>query len=172
MREKFTISNLDPRAYKLIWGFCAFGFIFIGIIVMLAGVIDKPGKPWEVLLGLLILAIGFVIPLGLARLAKTEVQFDGMYISHRCPIRNIKIDLQKVKSVDYRYENVYKSIYDAVCIDFLFYDESTITLTDSVPKEYAEDLIKGDHSEVPLLLMYDDIISTYPDKAVRQESAE
>ncbi len=68
--------------------------------------------------------------------------------------------------VDYRYESVNESVYDAVYLDFLFDDDNTITFTDAVPKE-VESLVKGSHTGVPLLLLYDDIICTFPDKAGR-----
>ncbi len=166
MRESFTITNLDPVGYRFIRRFSAISFMFVCIIVMIAGKVYMPGNYWKIPVALLFLGLGIILPLVSARVAKAQVQFDGMYISHRCPLRYIKIDLRKVKRVGYRYESVNESAYDAVYLDFLFDDDNTITFTDAVPKE-AESLVKGSHTGVPLLLLYDDIICTFPDKAGR-----
>ena len=58
-------------------------------------------------------------------------------------------------------------VYSKAPISEPFYvDDNTITFTDAVPEE-AESLVKGSHTRVPLLLLYDDIICTFPDKAGR-----
>ena len=134
MRDRFTITNIDPAGYRFICRFSVISFMLVGVLVLIAGRVDKP--------------LGIIVPLVSRCAAKAEVQFDGRYISHRCPLRDIRIDLQEVKSVDCRGE------CGAVYIDFLFFDESTITFTDD--------------SGVSLLLLYDDIINAYPDKVVRK----
>ena len=163
--ERFTISNLDPLGYRFIRRFSEFGFALVGITAIIAGVINKPGKPWTVLAGLLFASLGILFPLVSARAAKAEVQFDGKYISHRSLLRTLKIDIQEIKSVDYRHESVSNHACDAVYLDIIYYDESTITFTDSVPKCDVEHCINGNYSGNPLLSLYDDIINTYPDKA-------
>lgn len=147
MRDRFTITNIDPAGYRFIRRFSVISFMLVGVFVLIAGRIDKLDNYWKIPFALLIMILGIILPLVSRCAAKTQVQFDGRYISHRCPLRNIRIDLQEVKSVDCRGE------CGAVYIDFLFFDESTITFTDS---------------GVPLLLLYDDIINAYPDKTVRK----
>ena len=146
MRDRFTISNIDPEGYRFIRRFSVISFMLVGVFVMIAGRVDNLDNCWKIPFALLIMILGIIIPLVSKCAAKAQVQFDGRYISHRCPLRNMRIDLREVKNVDCRCG------CGAVYIDFLFYDESTITLTDS---------------DVPLLLLYDDIINAYPDKAVR-----
>ena len=50
------------------------------------------------------------------------------------------------------------------------FNRREILLTETVPKEDTDRLIKGDRSFVPLLVMYDDIAEKYPDK-VKQNKA-
>ena len=147
MRDRFTITNIDPAGYSFICRFSAISFILVGVLVLIAGRVDKPDNYWKIPFALFIMSLGIILPLVSKCAAKAQVQFDGRYISHRCPLRDIRIDLREVKSVDCRGE------CGAVYIDFLFFDESTITFTDS---------------DVQLLLLYDDIINAYPDKAVRK----
>lgn len=148
MRDRFTITNIDPAGYRFICRFSVISFMLVGVLVLIAGRVDKPDNCWKIPFALLIMILGIIVPLVSRCAAKAEVQFDGRYISHRCPLRDIRIDLQEVKSVDCRGE------CGAVYIDFLFFDESTITFTDD--------------SGVSLLLLYDDIINAYPDKVVRK----
>ncbi len=97
-----------------------------------------------------------------------DLEYDGLSIRYKSSSGDKTIDLMKVRSVKYGAERGYptRGRRSYIYLEFVGYDtsENTVRLYDRVYEREIDRLMSGEHSGYPLLLMYDDIITKYPDK--------
>ena len=160
--EPFKISNMSPTAFNWISYLSASVFGLLGIFMFFFGLTKK--IYFFNVAGLVSVMFAFVLPFVLMGLARTTVDFDGTTVTTSSIFKKREILLQDVKCISYEFETCYRSYNNAIHIDLDLNDNLTVTLTDMVPKEDTDRLVKGDHSFVPLLVMYDVIAEKYPDK--------
>ena len=160
--EPFKISNMSPTAFNWISYLSASVFGLLGIFMFFFGLTKK--IYFCNVAGLVSVMFAFVLPFVLMGLARTTVDYDGTTLTTSSIFKKREILLQDVKCISYEFETCYRSYNNAIHIDLDLNDNLTVTLTDMVPKEDTDRLVKGDHSFVPLLVMYDVIAEKYPDK--------
>lgn len=97
-----------------------------------------------------------------------DVDYDGMCIRYKTSSGEKVIELTKVKSVKYGVIEGYpfrgKRSYIYLEFENINSGEKPVRLYDYVPDKEMEKVMNGFYSGYPLLLMYDDIITKYPDK--------
>ncbi|MBQ8982667.1 MAG: hypothetical protein IJ079_03685 [Lachnospiraceae bacterium] len=175
MERQFKITNIHPAFNGVIW-FASF-LIFFGILApVLVTTIHSKTVTNVTMLILGILTI--VIPILLFAVIRTDVYYDGRYIRLRSFFRKNQIDLQKVKTIDYRLDRgISRNHKYCIRLEFVFQDgiegeAHTVILQDSAYIDEMDKLIKGDHTDYPLLQLFDDIVVLYPDKKVQNEKGE
>jgi len=170
----FKISNI-PDSFS---GF----LIFISVLLFICGGGVLLASSYSVLpewtLGpfvLLILVLGFGSPFMVMAGMKTNVSYDGKHVKLKSFFNKSEINLEHVKSVRYWHERgTGRSPVDNIVLEFTLFpqpeekEEEIVTLYTDLSRNDSESdldkLIKGDHSSVPLLQLYDDIVELYPDK--------
>lgn len=160
--EKFTISNMSPNAFNWIAYACAAVFGITGVGLFFEGMTHKTSL--HSALGVVLIILAFVLPAVFMGLARTKVEYDGTTIETSSLLKKREIILQDIKRISFEFETCYRSSNNAVCLYVELQDGSDVSLTDTVPKDETDRLVKGDHSSVPLLVMYDAIAEKYPDK--------
>ena len=97
-----------------------------------------------------------------------DLEYDGLYIRYKSSSGDKTIDLMKIRSIKYGFEKGYptRGRRSYIYLEFVGYDtsENPVRLYDRVYGREIDRLMSGEHSGYPLLLMYDDIITKYPDK--------
>ena len=179
----FKISNM-PDSYTTT-------LVFISIIVFLVGGIGAVYSlitAFEIpdaivaILVLIIVILGFGTPFLVGAGLAAEIDYDGKHIRIDSFFKKQEIDLEHVKSITYRHESGSgRYRVDGIMMEFTLYGDSedpgaveeTVSLYDSLrgdeERTDIDKLIKGDHSDFPLLMMYDDIIGRYPDKKAPED---
>ena len=118
---------------------------------------------------LLIIMAAYGIPYFILVRTMYDVDYDGLKVRYKTFSGEKTIDLMKVKSVKYGLKKGFqmrgKRNYIYLEFESSGNSEKPIILYDYVPEKDIEKRMNGDHTEYPLLLMYDDIVSKYPDKA-------
>ena len=160
--EKFTISNMSPNAFNWIAYACAAVFGITGVGLFFEGMTHKTSL--HSALGVVLIMLAFVLPFVFMGLARTSVEYDGATVKTSSLLKKREIILQDIKQISYEFETCYRSSNNAVCLYVELQDGPDVLLTDTVPKDETDRLVKGDHSPVPLLVMYDAIAEKYPDK--------
>lgn len=182
--KKFKISNM-PDSYT---AFLISGSIVVFIVgggLLLSGAAISGSLP-EALIGILaivLIILGFGMPFLVSAGMKAEITYDGKHIKVNSVLKKQEIDLEHVKSITYWHEpGSGRHRVDGITVEFTFYkgeddEEKTIELYDTLgsgddDRTDIDKLIKGDHSDFPLLLLYDDIIEMYPDKKAEEDKEE
>ena len=182
--KKFKISNM-PDAYKT---FLIPGSIMVFIVgggLTLYSLGFSASIP-DVLIGwiaFILIILGFGTPFLICAGMKAEITYDGKHIKVNSVLKKQEIDLEHVKSITYWHEpGSGRHRVDGITVEFTFYkgeddEEKTIELYDTLgsgddDRTDIDKLIKGDHSDFPLLLLYDDIIEMYPDKKAEEDKEE
>jgi hypothetical protein len=173
--EKFKISNVPAGIDSFIW----FGSVMLFLVVggaILGSIIPKGISVGAGFAVLVILA--FTAPFLLYYALKTEVEFDGKFIRLKSLFKKWEIDLQKVEKAVYELETYpSRSGSQSIVLTFRYYGNTegyneTEVLYDTVSREDLPKLVKGDHSDCPLLLLYDEIIGMYPEKCEVSEETD
>ena len=174
MKEQFKIANTGPS-------FGGFAF-FISALVFGCGAVGSMGFMEEApaLAGTLCFTcvlLFFAAPLGIMAGLKMTVDYDGKYVRTKNLFGKGEVNLDHIETVSYHFENAgYKDTGGYIFVELepfkTYEDEDITTLLDHVSNDQMDDLIKGDHSEVALLMMYDDIIARYPDKAEKKDKKQ
>ncbi len=118
---------------------------------------------------MIVIIFAFILPFTVYCLARTAVDYDGTSIRTRSLVKRRESLQSDIESISYEFETCYRSFSNAVNINLVLADRTEIMLTDTVPKEDTDRLIKGDRSFVPLLAMFDDIAGKYPDKVKQND---
>jgi hypothetical protein len=182
--KKFKISNM-PDSYT---AFLIPGSIMVFIVgggLTLCSLGLSAYIP-DVLIGwiaFILIILGFGTPFLICAGMKAEITYDGKHIKVNSVLKKQEIDLEHVKSITYWHEpGSGRHRVDGITVEFTFYkgeddEEKTIELYDTLgsgddDRTDIDKLIKGDHSDFPLLLLYDDIIEMYPDKKAEEDKEE
>ena len=116
----------------------------------------------------ILFVLAFIIPMLIVMAARTEIVFDGERVLAKTLFRKREIILNEIQQVDYTFHEGTRASKGFIELK-LFYeadpseDSNHISLFDTVDVS-ADSLIKGEYSEVNLLLLYYEIIARYPDK--------
>lgn len=167
--KKFTISNMSPTAFNWISYLCGVVFGVLGIFLFFAGMTRN--LSFQNVLGMIFIVLAVTLPFAFMGMARTSVEYDEINIKTSSIFKKREIIIQDIQGISYEFETCYRSFNNAVHLDIELKDSSTVSLTDTVSKEDTDRLVKGDHSFVPLLVMYDEIAGKYPDK-VKEESGD
>ena len=182
--RKFKISNMPDTYMTYLIPFSVMVFI-VGGGLLLGGAASSGSLP-EALIGILaiiLIFLGFGMPFLVSAGMKAEIEYDGKHIKVNSVLKKQEIDLEHVKSITYWHEpGSGRHRVDGITVEFTFYkgeddEEKTIELYDTLgsgddDRTDIDKLIKGDHSDFPLLLLYDDIIEMYPDKKAEEDKEE
>ena len=119
--------------------------------------------------------LAFAIPLLIILAARTEIDFDGDRVLAKTVFGKREIILNEVQQVDYIFHEGTRSSKSFIELQFFYTVDSSeennhISLFDTVNVS-ADSLIKGEYSEVNLLLLYYEIIARYPDKKAKKAEA-
>ena len=114
--------------------------------------------------------LAFAIPIFIILAARTEINYDGERILAKTFFGKREIILNDVQLVDFVYHEGTRSSKSYIELKLIYKAEPSeednhISLFDPLNIS-ADMLIKGEYSEVNLLLLYRDIITRYPDKKV------
>lgn len=182
--KKFKISNM-PDSYTTFLIPVSIMVFIVGGGLTLCSLGFSASIP-DVLIGwiaFILIILGFGTPSLIGAGMKAEITYDGKHIKVNSVLKKQEIDLEHVKSIKYWHEpGSGRHRVDGITMEFTFYkgeddEEKTIELYDSLgtgddDRTDIDKLIKGDHSDFPLLLLYDDIIEMYPDKKAEEEEKE
>jgi len=183
-RKPFKISNM-PDSYTSF-------LIFVSVLIFICGggltlcSLGLSASIPDALIGILaivLIILGFGLPFMIGAGMKAEITYDGKHIKVNSVLKKQEIDLEHVKSIRYWHEpGSGRHRVDGITMEFTFYkgeddEEKTIELYDTLgsgddDRTDIDKLIKGDHSDFPLLLLYDDIIEMYPDKKAEEDKEE
>ena len=161
-------------------------YIFIALVTLACSfLLDKnPLIMWNVF-AIIIFILSFAIPLLIVLAAKTEINYDGERILAKTVFRKREIILNDVKQVDFVFHEGTRISKNYIELKFFYTVDSYCLAFSSVLLSSEEDnyislfdpvnvssdrLIKGDYSEVNLLLLYHEIIESYPDKNAKNAS--
>ena len=150
-------------------------YIFIALVTLACSfLLDKnPLIMWNAF-AIIIFILSFAIPLLIVLAAKTEINYDGERILAKTVFRKREIILNDVKQVDFVFHEGTRISKNYIELKFFYTVDSSeednyISLFDPVNVS-SDRLIKGDYSEVNLLLLYHEIIESYPDKNAKNAS--
>jgi hypothetical protein len=115
--------------------------------------------------------LAFVIPILIILAARTSIDYDGERVLAKTVFGKRAIILNEVQKVDYIFHEGTRITKNYIELQFFYTVDSSeennhISLFDTVNVS-ADSLIKGDYSEVNLLLLYNEIIAGYPDKKAK-----
>lgn len=182
--KKFKISNM-PDSYTAFLLPVSIMVFIVGGGLTLCSLGFSASIP-DVLIGwiaFILIILGFGTPVLIGAGMKAEITYDGKHIKVNSVLKKQEIDLEHVKSINYWHEpGSGRHRVDGITVEFTFYkgeddEEKTIELYDTLgsgddDRTDIDKLIKGDHSDFPLLLLYDDIIEMYPDKKAEEDKEE
>ena len=127
------------------------------------------------IIGGILLTATIVVPVFLILWVKNEIFFDGKIIMMKNVFRAKTININDIKKVDYDI-HVYVGRGGGSWFELMLYPNDTpegdydyISLYSSADHNAFSDITKGDHSNIDLLLLYDDIIARYPEKKKEKE---
>lgn len=162
--KKFKIWNAHPYLFY----FATLGIFLMGVGAA-ALTFPKNATISGYIVGALLWISVVFLPLFLIFWFREEITYDGKTIKVKNIFREKVIDIKDINKVDYHYHSGSRR-YEGNAIELYFYyhvtspdDYDYYSLYDTVHVNENE-LIKGDHSGVNLLMLYDDIISKYPEK--------
>ena len=164
----FKIWNsfrLLPMIPYIILAFVAFAFS-----ILLA---ENPTNTGNVLAIIMIIS-AFAISTIIILAARTEIEYDGERVLAKTVFGKKEILLNEVKLVDFVFHEGTRTTKNYIELKFLYTVDSSeenecISLFDPVNVS-SDRLIKGDYSEVNLLLLYQEIVASYPDKNAKNIS--
>ena len=119
--------------------------------------------------GYIVLMVVFILPFKLLVWKKTDVKYDGLYVRYKTGSGEQVIDLNKTTSVKYGLQKglPFRGKRNYIYLEVHNYnpEEKPVRIYDHVPEKDMDKIMDGFHFGYPLMLMYDDIIAKYPDKA-------
>ena len=157
--KRFRVYNIHAVFPGLITVCTLVLLIYVGALFM------KPDAQ-SVIRGCIVLAfIAMTLAYFFLR-CRAVVDYDGKVIRVRALLRKYEIDLEKVSRIEYSLHSGFQR-YSNYCIkmEFFYSDDQSDSdvIYDTTGRIDLNKLIQGDHTDLPIMQMYDDIISRYPE---------
>ena len=149
------------------------GFItFCTVMLMIyAGALFMSPDTKSVVTGCIVLAFVVMTLVYVFLRCRAVVDYDGKVIRVRALLRKYEIDLEKVTRIEYSLHSGFLR-YSNYCIKMEFFcSEDTSdseVIYDTTGRIDLNKLVQGDHTDLPIMQMYDDIISRYPEMSAKK----
>lgn len=130
--------------------------------------------PKSVITGIVVLVLTVIVVLYIYFRCKAVIDYDGKMVRVRALFRKYDIDLEKVKRIEYSlHSGLYRYSNYCIKMEFFFSDgneagSDSEVIFDTTRRIDLNKLIQGDHSDLPIMQMYDDIVSRYPEMDARK----
>ena len=157
--KRFRVSNIHAVFPGLITVCTLMLLIYVGALFMSPDV-------KSVITGVIVLAFVAMTLAYFFLRCRAVVDYDGKVIRVRALLRKYEINLEKVSRIEYSLHSGFQR-YSNYCIkmEFFYSGESSDSevIYDTTGRIDINKLIQGDHTDLPIMQMYDDIILRYPE---------
>ena len=138
------------------------------MLLLYVGAVFMEPNTKAVITGIVVLVLLIMFLVFIYFRSRAVVDYDGKIIKVRAVFRKYDIDLSKVSRIEYSLHSGLRR-YSNYCIkmEFFYVDDDnqecgSDVIFDTTVRIDINRLIQGDHTNLPIMQMYDDIILNYP----------
>ena len=141
------------------------------MLLLYVGAVFMEPNTKAVITGIVVLALLIMFLVFIYFRSRAVVDYDGKIIKVRAVFRKYDIDLSKVSRIEYSLHSGFRR-YSNYCIkmEFFYSDDQSDSdvIYDTTGRIDLNKLIQGDHTDLPIMQMHDDIISRYPEMSAKK----